>query len=113
MLCSGDLGGGSMSRRRAMNRMIAWSIAGGVVLAAAAANIASAQGTANYPPYQSVGRLKANVLSALNRFTRGRLFNVFGDAAGVHFRAHGPRALNGNIFTIQDRNLEGYPRPRD
>jgi hypothetical protein len=44
MLYLSDLGGGLMSRYQeiAMNRMIAWSIAGGVVLAAAAALVVAA-----------------------------------------------------------------------
>jgi hypothetical protein len=63
--------------------------------------------------HQSVSRLKANVPSALSRFTRGQLSNVFGDAAGGHIRAQRQRTLNGNSFIIQDRNLEGYPRAAD
>ena len=82
-----------------------------LVIAPFAQNAASAQGAAYYQRNQSVGHPNANVRSALTRFTRGRLSNVFGDAAGVRIRSQ--RTLNENSFIVQDRNLEGYPRPAD
>jgi hypothetical protein len=80
------------------------------IIALSVQNTASAQGMPNYQRNQAVSRLKANVPSALNRFTRGQPSSVFGDGAGGHFRAQRQRTLNGNSFIIQDRNPEGYPR---
>jgi hypothetical protein len=73
-------------------------------------NAASAQ-AANYHLDQSVGRLRANVPSALNRFHRGRLPDVYGEAARAPMRAWHQRTLNQTDFITPDRNLEGYPRP--
>jgi hypothetical protein len=72
-------------------------------------NTASAQ-AANYHPDQSVGRLKANVPSALSRFHRGRLPNVYGEAARAPMGAWHQRTLSQTDFITKDRNLEGYPR---
>jgi hypothetical protein len=75
---------------------------------------ASAQAPANYRPDQSVVRVKANVPSyAFNLVTRRRLSDVHGQAAAAHTRAHPQRTLHENRFITEDRNLEGYPQPRD
>jgi hypothetical protein len=83
-----------------------------LLIAAFMQNTASAQG-ANYQPYQSTGRLKASVPSALTRFPSWRLPDVYGEAAGAPMRAPHQRTLNETGFITQDKNLEGYPRPRD
>jgi hypothetical protein len=62
---------------------------------------------ANHQPYQSTGRLKAKVPA------RWRLPSVYGEAAGSPMGARHQRTLNETGFITEDRNLEGYPRPRD
>jgi hypothetical protein len=57
------------------------------LIALSVQNTVSAQETANYQRNHSLSRLKANVPSAFNPFTRGHLSNVIGDAAGRHIRA--------------------------
>jgi hypothetical protein len=74
---------------------------------------ASAQAPANYRLSQSVVHLKADVPSyALNLVTRRRLSDVYGHSAGARIRAQPQRTPN-HISITDDRNLEGYPRPRD
>jgi hypothetical protein len=63
--------------RRCIFGMIAMPL-----IALSVQNPASAQEMANYQRNHSVSRLKENVPSGLNRFTRGQLSNVFGQAAG-------------------------------
>jgi hypothetical protein len=94
--------------RKSMCAMIAT-----LLIAAFVQNTASAQGAANYRPSASVGRLKANVPSALNRFARGRLFGIYGEAASARIGPLPQRASNENSFITQDLNLEGYPRGAD
>jgi hypothetical protein len=83
-----------------------------LLIAAFVQNAASAR-AANHQPYQSANRLKANVPSALNRVPRWRLPDDYGEAARAPMRALHQRTLNETGFITQDRNLEGYPRPRD
>ena len=84
-----------------------------LLIAAFVQNTASAQEAGNYPPSTSVGRPKANVSSAQNRFARLRLPGVYGEAAGARIRPRPRRAPNENSFITQDLNLEGYPRAAD
>jgi hypothetical protein len=83
-----------------------------LLIAAFVQNTTSAQ-AANHQSYQSTGRLKAKVPSAFNRVARWRLPGVYGEAAGSPVGARHQRTLNETGFITQDRNLEGYPRPRD
>jgi hypothetical protein len=83
-----------------------------LLTAAFGQNTASAE-AANHRPYQSVGHQKADVPSVLNRFHRWRRPDVYGEASTPPMGAWGQRTLNENSFIAQDRNIEGYPRPRD
>jgi hypothetical protein len=77
-----------------------------LLIAAFVQNTTSAQ-AANRQPYQSTGRLKAKVPA------RWRLPSIYGEAAGSPMGARHQRTLNETGFITEDRNLEGYPRPRD
>ena len=94
--------------RKSMCAMIAT-----LLLAAFVQSAASAQGATNYQPSTSVGRLKASVPSALDRFARQRLSGVYGEAASARIRPRPQRAPNENSFITQDLNLEAYPRGAD
>jgi hypothetical protein len=81
------------------------------LLIATFVQITTSAQAANHQPYQST--VKAKVPPAFNRPARGRLPDVYGEAAGSPMGARHQRTLNETGFITQDRNLEGYPRPRD
>jgi hypothetical protein len=83
-----------------------------MLFAAFGQNTASAQ-VANHRPSQSVRYSRADVPSALHRPYRGRLFDVYGEASSPLMRPWHQRTVNETSFITEDRNLEGYPRPRD
>jgi hypothetical protein len=94
--------------RKSMCAMIAT-----LLIAAFVQNTASAQGAANYRSSAAGKHLKADVSSALDRFARGRLSGVHGEAASARIGLLPQRAPNKNSFITQDLNLEGYPRGAD
>ncbi len=83
-----------------------------LVIASFVQHTAFAQ-AAHHQPYQWTARLKAKVPSAFNRPARWRLPGVYGEASGSPMGARPQRTLNETGFITEDRNLEGYPRPRD
>jgi hypothetical protein len=76
-----------------------------LLIAAFVQNTPSAQ-AANRQPYQSIDRLKAKVPA------RWRPPSVYAEAARSPMGARHQRTLNETGFITEDRNLEGYPRPR-
>jgi hypothetical protein len=91
-------------------RMSAFALA--LLVAASGQNTGPAQ-AANYHPYRTVGHVKAHLPPALNRFHRWPRPDVDGEASTSLMHAWRQRTLNQTSAITQDRNLEGYPQPRD
>jgi hypothetical protein len=84
-----------------------------ILFSAFGQNTASAQVANHHRPYQSVRYSRVDVPSGLRRPYRGRLFDVYGEASSPLMRPWHQRTVNETSFITEDRNLEGYPRPRD